>query len=427
MRLFVQGAVLLLGMGFLSAPAKAQKVVIEDDVPNSIVLVSQDKAGDEIVRIMNETQSPRFHDPKAPRFVLTDRKGRFALGIGGYVKATAEYDFGGISDDVDFYPSMIPNGGQNYVRNQFQMDATTSTIFLKLVGRTKHLGDFVVYTAGNFRGGSKVFELQNAYVSFLGFTMGYDYSTFMDLAALPPSIDYAGPAGQVFSRATLLRYERAFGKGWKAGVGIEMPVVDGITNQSVNISNQRMPNFPAYIQYAWNKSSHIRVAGIVRNMTYENLVAQRAESKAGWGVFAASTFNVTSKLNFYGQATYGRGISQFLNDISNLDVDLVPDPEAKGKMQVLPMMGWYAGLQYNITPKVFVSSTYSQTRLYSENDYPVTPSDQYRYGQYLVAHIFWNVNANLQVGAEYLRGWRTDFNDMTRHANRLNVSAQYNF
>ena len=117
MRLFVQGAVLLLGMGFLSAPAKAQKVVIEDDAPNSIVLVSQDKAGDEIVRIMNETQSPRFHDPKAPRFVLTDRKGRFALGIGGYVKATAEYDFGGISDDVDFYPSMIPNGGQNYVRN----------------------------------------------------------------------------------------------------------------------------------------------------------------------------------------------------------------------------------------------------------------------------------------------------------------------
>lgn len=158
MRLFVQGAVLLLGMGFLSAPAKAQKVVIEDDVPNSIVLVSQDKAGDEIVRIMNETQSPRFHDPKAPRFVLTDRKGRFALGIGGYVKATAEYDFGGISDDVDFYPSMIPNGGQNYVRNQFQMDATTSTIFLKLVGRTKRLGDFVVYTAGNFRGGSKVLD-----------------------------------------------------------------------------------------------------------------------------------------------------------------------------------------------------------------------------------------------------------------------------
>ena len=62
MRLFVQGAVLLLGMGFLSAPAKAQKVVIEDDAPNSIVLVSRDKAGNEIVRrrraLVSTTRKP---------------------------------------------------------------------------------------------------------------------------------------------------------------------------------------------------------------------------------------------------------------------------------------------------------------------------------------------------------------------------------
>ena len=55
------------------------------------------------------------------------------------------------------------------------MDITTSTLFLKLVGRTKHLGDFVVYTAGNFRGDGKTFELQNAYAQFLGFTIGNSY------------------------------------------------------------------------------------------------------------------------------------------------------------------------------------------------------------------------------------------------------------
>ena len=39
--------------------------------------------------------------------------------------------------------------------------ASTSTIFLKLVGHTKILGDFVVYTAGNFRDGSnKGFQLR---------------------------------------------------------------------------------------------------------------------------------------------------------------------------------------------------------------------------------------------------------------------------
>lgn len=427
MKTLLKSAVLLLGMGMISSYSQAQKVVVEDDEPNTVMLVSRDKAGDEIIRIFHETQGPRFHDPKAPRFVLTDRKGRFALGIGGYVKATAEYDFGGISDDVDFYPSLIPNKGQTRVRNQFQADATTSTIFLKLVGRTKKLGDFVVYTAGNFRGDGKTFELQNAYASFLGFTVGYDYSIFMDPSALPPTIDFAGPNGQVFYRSTQFRYEGSFAKGWKAGIAVEMPVVDGITTANTDITTQRMPNFPAYLQYGWNSSSHIRVAGMVRNMTYDNLEAKKLDSKVGWGTFVATTFNLGKKFQFYGQATYGKGIGSYLNDLSNLNVDLVPDPEKEGTMQVLPMMGWYAGLQYNICPKVFISSTYSQSRLYSENDYPQSPSGQYRYGQYLVANLFWNVTSDLQVGAEYLRGWRTDFDNDTRHANRLNVAVQYSF
>lgn len=74
-------------------------------------------------------------------FLLMDRKGKFALGIGGYVRATAEYDFGGIVDDIDFIPAFIPNSSK--IKNQFQMDANTSTIFLKLVGHTKLLGDFI--------------------------------------------------------------------------------------------------------------------------------------------------------------------------------------------------------------------------------------------------------------------------------------------
>ena len=137
---------MLLGIGIFPLCAHAQKkVIIEDEEPNSIMFVSKNKAGDEIIRIMNDRSQMRFHDPNAPRFLLTDQKGKFALGIGGYVRATAEYDFNGIVNDVDFYPALIPQRGSgNFAKNQFQMDITTSTLFLKLVGRTKHLGDFVV-------------------------------------------------------------------------------------------------------------------------------------------------------------------------------------------------------------------------------------------------------------------------------------------
>lgn len=428
MKTLLKSAVLLLGMGLLSTHSQAQKVVVEDKEPNSVMFVTIDKAGNEIIRIMNASQSPRFHEPKAPRFLLTDRKGKFALGIGGYVKLAAEYDFGGISDNIDFYSALIPGRGQSYVRNQFQMDATTSTIFLKLVGHTDLLGDFVVYTAGNFRGGSgKIFELRNAYVSARGFTAGYDYGSFMDLGNVPATIDFAGPNGMSIYHATQIRYEHAFAKGLKAGIGVEMPVVDGLTNEHVSIAKQRMPNFPVYVQYGWNPKSHFRAAAIIRSMIYDDLTARKAESEIGWGVLASATFNLTNRLQVYGQGVYGKGIGQFLNDMSMLNVDVVPNPEKEGKMQVLPMMGWFAGMQYNFSPKVFITSTYGQSRLYSHDGYPVTASDQYRYGQYLNATLFWNITSDLQAGAEYLRGWRTDFNGDTRHANRVNLAVQYSF
>ena len=57
---------MLLGIGIFPVCAHAQKkVVIEDEEPNSIMFVSRDKAGDEIIRIMNDRSQMRFHDPNA--------------------------------------------------------------------------------------------------------------------------------------------------------------------------------------------------------------------------------------------------------------------------------------------------------------------------------------------------------------------------
>ena len=208
---------------------------------------------------------------------------------------------------------------------------------------------------------------------------------------------------------------------------MEMPDVDGSTNSDVSINTQRMPDFATSVQYNWNSNSHIKLGAILRSMTYSSNVHNKAYSATGYGLQASTTFNLTKKLQMYGQFNYGKGIGSFLNDMSNLNVDLVPDPENEGKMQVLPMMGWYAGLQYNITPNVFISGTYSLSRLYSENEYPRQDSGAYRKGQYLVANAFWNVSSNLQVGVEYLRGWRSGFDFSTRHANRLNALVQYSF
>ena len=208
---------------------------------------------------------------------------------------------------------------------------------------------------------------------------------------------------------------------------MEMPSVDGTTNSELDIAQQRMPDFTAYAQYGWNSKSHVRVGGLIRSMTYTSTLSDKAHAVTGFGIQASTTFNLGKQWQVFGQATYGKGIGQYLNDLSNLNVDIVPNPDEAGKMQALPMLGWYAGLQYNISPKVFLSSTYSMSRLYSENGYPANEPSTYRYGQYFVANLFWNVTPNMQVGAEYLRGWRTNFDNSTNHANRMNLLVQYSF
>ena len=83
----------------------------------------------------------------------------------------------------------------------------------------------------------------------------------------------------------------------------------------------------------------------------------------------------------------------------------------------------------NITSRsvFFASTSYSQSRLFTKDCYAHFNETQYKKGQYLVANVFWNVTHNFQVGVEYLHGWREDFNDLSREANRINLSAQYNF
>lgn len=411
-------------LGAILPLAAQQNVTIDDEVPNSLVIVSMDDAGNELVGVMQTSQLPHVHDPQTPRFILTDREGNFALGIGGYVRTVASYDFDGLVDDIDFIPASIPN--QSAVDNQIQMDATTANIFLKLVGNSPLLGDFIVHTEGNFRGAGNTFKLRNAYLSFSGLTIGYTYGGFMDASAMPSTIDFQGPNGATFYRTTQLAYLYSGLRNFKINLSVEMPQVNATTGEHLLVTRQYKPNFTLYTQYNWAENSHLRLAGIIRSMTYTNTTTSEKDDVLGYGVQASTTFAL-GPVNLFGQFTYGKGIGEYFNDLGELNVDLVEDPKNENKLQALPMMGWYAGAQYNISPTLFVSGTYSMSRLFSENGYETIATNNYHYGQYVAANIFWKTTDNLQLGAEYLHGWRTNFDHSDKQANRINLMAKFSF
>lgn len=121
--------------------AQQKKLYPELEGPGPVVIISKDKNGkEELINVFEETQRPHFHDPRAPRFLLTDQQGKFALGIGGYLKTTMEYDFNGIVDDVDFIPALIPQPGSTSVRNQFPDGCKHFHYLFKVGGENQAFG-----------------------------------------------------------------------------------------------------------------------------------------------------------------------------------------------------------------------------------------------------------------------------------------------
>lgn len=415
----------LLLSALQTATAQRWVEIMEDATPVICISETVNEAPD-VVEIFQNTQSNYFHDARAPRFVLVDQEGKWGLGIGGYLQAKIEYDFDRAVDNVDFLPSAIY--GKGGPTSQLRMDMTNSTLFMKLVGRSRLLGDFVVYTSGNWRGNGLGFKLLNAYMSTKYLKFGYGVGSFMDINAIPNTIDYGGPSGMTFYRTTQVMLKYGFDWGLSMGIALENPDISMESNELIGVDAQRVPNIPIFVQYDLNgnQDNHIRLGAIMRDMYYTDKVSGKHSDRVGWGA-QASLLATMAGFQLMGQFTIGEGIGSLVNDISNVGMDIVPDPEKPGKAMLLMSESWYAGLQYNFTKDFMVSATYSQTGLHSRKGYSEYNPGASRKGQYVVANAFYNLTQNLQIGIEYLHGWRTNFDNKVYNANRVNLSARYDF
>ena len=189
-----------------------------------------------------------------------------------------------------------------------------------------------------------------------------------------------------------------------------------------------MPNIPIYVQYNLfnDPQNHIRLGAIMRDISYVDKVTGKDNDKVGWGA-QASLMTTMGGLQLRGQYTIGEGIGSLVNNISNVGVDVVPDPTTPGNAMMLTSQSWYAGIQYNFGSRFFASAMYSQTVLMSRKGFADANPGGYQKGQYLAANFFYNVTDNMQLGIEYLHGWRFDFSGKTYNANRINLSARYDF
>ncbi len=423
----------------LSTQLKAQEEIILTKIHrphHADLMIVNNNVGntDDYIIIFEENAPERFNAPKTPSFAFTSKNQKYIMGIGGYVKGTISMDFNGtINNPAYFTTSAIPINplpGNNLLT---QFNVNQSSLFYNLVSLSDNKTKFGAYINMNFSGAGYTPQIEDAYITYGGWLIGRTTSIFTDAAAIPPTIDSEGPNGLTYKTNNVINFRGQIGKHFSTGIGLEMPSTDFTVSENQSVTNQFIPDIPSYIQYTWGKgnNSHVRLSSIIRNVNYRNNIQDKNNIISTYACQLSGLVTVKEKLIFYYQLAYGSGITTYIQDVSGLKLDFMPnniiDHQNKkaGELDKVKSLAYYAGLQYNFNPRTFLSCTFSQVDVDVPDNYDDT--SLYKEGYYLATNFFWYAKPNVQVGAEYLYGKRVDQNDKWGEANRIQVMLQYNF
>lgn len=190
---------------------------------------------------------------------------------------------------------------------------------------------------------------------------------------------------------------------------------------------QWVPDLGVFFQYQWGQDNlqHIRLSGTTRMMSYRNLLQRENHNSVGWGAQLSTVFNPVRPLTVYATINGGRGMASLGGDWMLNNYDMVSDPANPGEMYAPYVFGYMVGLQYNFSPKVFASTAWGQARYYPRKH--GIEGDEYKYGVYGAANVFYNITPRVQVGLGYNIGRRHNFDGANRVAHRLGLLAAFSF
>lgn len=366
-------------------------------------------------------------DPRAPYFMMMSRGGKMAMGIGGKIQGLAFYDMHGMVDGNGFAPYDIQVGGNPLEPNGLQMNIGNSSLFFTAFGTDKKFGNYLLYMEAKFsgNGSSHFFALKKAYATVGDWTLGLAKSTFTDPASQPSSVETDGPNSEIDASRFLLRWMHRLPRNFVVAAAIEAPTDQVANTQYSALSTAYMPNIVAFVQYGDSKQ-HVRLSGILKNMRYRDLRADANEYVTGWGLNLTSCFRPARALTVFAGANTGQGIGSLVNDLSEGKNDLLGYADDLGKMYAPRSFGYYGALQYNYRPNLFSTLIFSQERILPKH-HSLYGADQYKYGLYGTANVFYNVTPRCTVGAEFTVGQRVNMDRASRVVYRAGLTAEFSF
>ena len=377
-----------------------------------------------------EENAPEGNKDMTPQFGIFGKEDKFYLGIGGSVMATMGLDMGDPLDNPNEFITAHLKPAAPGDGTKFHLSAMQSNLHVNFVAFPDSKNKVGAFIGINFLN-DYCPVLQYAYIKYRGIKAGYDYSAFSDNGALPPTIDYEGPNSATPLPTPMLAYSYSFGKNkaWTATAALELPDVSSINSPLTRSVNQAVPNIPVSLRYSWGGGgSWVKVSAILRNMAYRSELQNKNVDKVGWGISLSGTAEILPGLTCFWTGTYGHGIANLYQDTDGCCLDLTPSADGRS-LKTSPSWGAFGGLQYNFTDNVYCSASYSHVRNYAKawSLGDETFGNQYRYAQYAVGNIFWDITPIVSTGLEYIYGRRVNNDGVQAHASRLQMMLKVRF
>lgn len=352
--------------------------------------------------------------------------------LGGFIKADVVYsDVGaGSNSDFDryFYPRSIPVGkAADSATDKLAFTAKQSRLFVKTRTGTP-LGDLKIHLEGDFYGdggnqvvsNSSTWRLRHAYGEIGNLLAGQTWSTFMDAGALPETIDFGGPAGQIFIRQAQVRWTQPFDWG-SLQFAVENPetyLISSATKASATYDNERIPDMIGRINYA-SEFGKFSLAVMGREYRVDNDVA--SDSTFAGAVSAAGTVPTFGRDDFRFMLNYGNGLGRYMyTNFEGAALDVEND-----EIDAVDQWGGFLAYRHYWMDTLRSSLVYA----YGEADFDtdVVGDGVNRRFQSVHANLIWSPVPAVNLGLEYLWGYRELENDDDGDLNRIQFAAQYSF
>lgn len=262
-------------------------------------------------------------------------------------------------------------------------------------------------------------SLRHAYVSWNEWLAGQTWSNFMDVAALPDTVDFVGATdGTVFVRQAQLRYTKG---PWSFSAENPQTTITPFRNIGArfNSGDNSAPDFTArwLTKGTWG---HFSVAGLLRQFKTDSPLSGD-DTATGASLSVSGRFNLGKNDDIRYAVNGGRGIGRYL--AFGLGSDTVLD--AGGNLEAIDGYGAFVAWRHAFSPKLRGNVFYSMAHF--DNDKALTGLGVTERTQSWHGNLIYSPFPKLDIGAELIWGQRSLEGEADGDLRRLHTHVKYSF